>query len=175
VTIGTALPFKGSIMFRMPPDKVDGHKTAISLRAVLGKYPLAVQTRAAQIITAAPLVRVIARPEKQMLAPGEQTRYHVTVLNAGSLPARGLDVRVLLPAQIEFMGGDGSGRRESGGGVLFKVDTLDSGKLADFTMEVRIREDSLIGQELRSKVEVVHTRLQTKEIFMSSVAVVQAQ
>ena len=175
VTIGTAAPFKGSITFYMPPDKVDGHKAAISLRAVSGKYPHVVQTREAQIITAASLVRVVARPEKQMLAPGEQTRYHVTVLNAGSLPARGLDVRVLLPAQIEFLGEDGSGHRETGGGILFKVDTLNSGKLADFTMDVRIREDSLIGQELRSKVEVVHTGLQIKEIFTSSVAVVQAK
>ena len=176
VTIGTALPFKGRIMFRMPPDELDGHKAVISLRAVSEKYPLAVQTRDAQVITAAPLVRVVARPEKLMLAPGEQTRYHVTVLNAGSLPTLGLDVRVFLPAQIELMGGDGSGHRENGGGgILFKIDTLNSGTLADFTMDVRIREDSLIGQELRSQVEVVHTRLQIKELFTSSVAVIQAK
>jgi len=175
VTIATAAPFKGSIMFRMPPDKVDGHKDTISLRAISERYHHVVQTREAQIITAAPLVRVVARPEKQRLAPGEQTRYHVTVLNAGTLPARGLDVRVLLPAQVEFLGGGGVGLRESKGGIIFRVDTLNTGKLVDFTMEVKIRDDCLIGQELRSKVEVVHDQLQIKEIFTSAAAVVQAE
>jgi len=83
--------------------------------------------------------------------------------------------RVLLPAQVEFLGGGGVGLRESKGGIIFRVDTLNTGKLVDFTMEVKIRDDCLIGQELRSKVEVVHDQLQIKEIFTSAAAVVQAE
>jgi hypothetical protein len=175
VTVGTVAPVKGSITFRMPTDKVDGHRSTISLRAVSEKFRHVVQIRETQVITSAPLVRVVARPEKRKLAPGERTRYHVAVLNAGSLPARELDVRVLLPDQIEFMGGGGSGNRESGGTLLFKVDTLDTGKLAEFTMEVKVREDCPIGQELRSKVEVVNNQMQTKDIFTSAIVVVQAE
>jgi Domain of unknown function DUF11/Outer membrane lipoprotein len=174
VTIGPEVPFRGSILFRMPPDKIDGHKASISLRAVSEKYQNVV-TREAQIITAAPLIRVVAKPEKQRLAPGEQTRYHVTVLNVGTLPARGLDVRVFLPAQIEFLGRDGSYLRETTGGIIFRVDTLNTGKLIEFAMDVKVREDCLVGQELRSKVEVVHNQLQIRENFTSAVAVVQAE
>lgn len=174
VTIGTTAPFKGSIMFHMPPDKVDGRRATVSLRIVSEKYHHVVQTREAQIMTAAPLVRVVAKTEKAKLAPGEQTRYHVTVLNAGTLPALDMTVRVLLPAQIEFLGSPGLPYlREATGGVIFSLDKLESGRLSEFTMDVKVREDSLIGQELLSKVEVLQNQLQLKEIFTSAAAVVQ--
>jgi uncharacterized repeat protein (TIGR01451 family) len=174
VAIGTAAPIKGKIMFRMPPNKVDGYKATLTLRVISEKYHHLVQTREAQIITAAPLVRVVAKPEKQRLAQGEQTRYRITVLNVGTLPAQGMTVRVLLPAQIEFLEAPGGPYlRETTGAVAFRVEKLETGKLAEFTMDVKIRQDSLTGQELRSKVEVVHDQLQTKEIFTSVAAVVQ--
>ena len=173
VTIGTATPFRGSIMFRMPPDKIDGQKTTISLRAVSEKYHHVVHIRETQIITAAPLVRIVAKLEKQKLAPGEQTHYRVTVINAGTLPAREMTVRVLLPTQLELLEGGGQlYLREAADRIIFKVDMLETGKLAEFNMDVKVREDSLIGQELRSRVEVVNKQLQTKDIFTSAVAVV---
>jgi len=176
VTIAPAAPFKGSIMFRMPPDKVDRHNATISLRAVSEKYPHVVQIRDTRIITAAPLVRVVAKPEKQRLAPGEQTRYRVTVLNVGTLPALALTVSVIFPPQIELQGGEGSPHlRETAGGITFGVDTLETGKLAEFTMDVKVRKDSLNGQELRSQIEVAHGKLQIKEHFTSAAALVQAE
>jgi hypothetical protein len=87
-----------------------------------------------------------------------------------------MTVRVILPALMEFLGGGGSlYLREASGDILFKVDTLETGRLSDFLMDVKVREDSPIGQELRSKVEVVHNLLQTKEYFTSTAAVVQAE
>jgi uncharacterized repeat protein (TIGR01451 family) len=173
VTIGTSAPFKGSIMFRMPPEKVDGHKTAISLRVVSEMYHL-VQTREAQLITAAPLVRVVAKPERQMLAPGERTRYRITVLNVGTLPALGMTVRVLLPDQIEFLGVSGTHFvREPAGTVSFRVDKLATGTLSEFILDVKVREDSLDAQELRCRVEVANDQLQIKELFTSTALVVQ--
>jgi len=176
VTIGTATPFKGSITFRMPTNRVDGSRSTISLRAVSEKHRHVVQNRDTHIITSAPLVRVVAKPEKQRLAPGEQTRYRVTVLNAGTLPALGLTVRVILPAQIEFLErGDSAFLRDAAGGIIFRVDALNTGKLAEFTMDVKVRADSPIGQDLRSKVEVVINQLQIKEIFTSAAVLVQAE
>lgn len=172
VSIGTTAPFKGRILFRMPPDKIDGQKTTISLRAVSERYHHVVHTQETQIITAAPMVRVVAKSEKQKLAPGERTRYRITVLNAGTIPARGLTVRVLLPAQIEFLAEGSPCVREAADRIIFKVDELENGKLAEFTMDVKVREDSLIGQELRSRIEVVNNQLQTKDIFTSAAAVV---
>jgi uncharacterized repeat protein (TIGR01451 family) len=177
VTIGTATPLKGSILFRMPSDKIDGQKTTVSLRAVSEKYHHVVQARETQIITAAPLVRIVAKPEKQKLAPGEQTRYRVTVINAGTLPAREVTVRVLLPAQLELLEDSGQPYlREAADRIVFKVDLLETGKLAEFNMDVKVSENSLIGQELRSRIEVVNNQLQTKELFTSApVVVVQNQ
>jgi uncharacterized repeat protein (TIGR01451 family) len=175
VTIGTATPLKGSILFRMPSDKIDGQKTTFSLRAVSEKYHHVVQARETQIVTAAPLVRIVAKSERQRLAPGEQTRYRVTVINAGTLPARELTVRVLLPTQLEALEGGGQPYlREAAGRIIFKVDILETGKLAEFNIDVKVRENSLIGQELHSKIEVVNNQLQTKELFTSApVMVVQ--
>jgi uncharacterized repeat protein (TIGR01451 family) len=175
VSIASSAPCKGSIKFRMPTGKIDGHKATISLRAVSKKSMQVVQTLDTLVITAAPLVRVVAKPEKQKLAPGEQTRYHITVLNAGTLPALELTARVILPAQIEFLKGTGVAHQEAAGDIIFNVDALDTGNLAEFTMNVKVREDCPIGQELHSKVEVVHNQLQTKETFTSVAVVVQAK
>jgi uncharacterized repeat protein (TIGR01451 family) len=173
-TIATAVPFKGSIMFRMPPDKVDGHKAVVSLRVVSEKDRHLIQARDTQIITAAPLIRAVARPEKQILAPGERTRYRITVLNAGTLPAVGLTVRVDLPAQIEFLGASRSpDLRETAGAVSFRLEKLATGTLSEFILDVKVREDALSGQELRSRVEVVNDQLQTKGFFTSTAVVVQ--
>jgi uncharacterized repeat protein (TIGR01451 family) len=174
VTIGTSAPLTGSIVFRMPPDRVDGHKTALSLRVVSVKYQRLVQTREAQITAAAPLVRVVAKPDKQAVAPGERMRYRITVLNAGTLPALAMTVRVMLPAQVDFLGASGAinfpGDPDS---VNFRVERLDFGTLSEFMLDVKVKEDSQPGQELRSRVEVVNDQLRTKEIFTSSVAVIQ--
>jgi len=176
VTIAGSASVKGGIMVRMPTDKIDGHKATVTLRAVSVNHPQLVQSSETHVITAAPLVRVVARPEKQKLALGEQTRYRVTVLNVGSIPALQMTVRITLPEQLEFQGGDQSSYlREAAGSIIFKVDALNTGKLAEFTMYVKVREDCPVGQELRSKIEVVNNQLQTEEIFTSAAAVVQTQ
>jgi Domain of unknown function DUF11/Outer membrane lipoprotein len=173
-TIKTAAPLKGSILFRMPPDQVDGYKAAVSLRVTPVKHQHIVETRKTQVITAAPLVRVVAKPDKLRLVPGERMHYHITVLNVGSLAARELTVRVLLPAQLELPSGDTTTfTREASGAIAFRVDALQTGKLVEFTLDVQLREDSLIGQELRSRVEVVDNQLQTKEVFTSAAAMVE--
>jgi len=174
VTVATTLPFKGTLGFRMPANKVDGQKSRITLRVISEKYHHLVQTREAQIIAAAPLVRVVAKPEKQKLAPGEQTRYRVTVLNAGTLAAKEMTVRLLLPAQLEFLGGDGMPfLREASGAIIYKLDTLETGQLAEFMINVKVRDDSPQGRELRSTVEVALDRLQLKQTFSSAAVVVQ--
>jgi len=173
VHIGTAGPVKGRIIFRMPPDRVDGHKTSVTLRLVSAKDRHLVQSRETVVIAAAPLVRIIAKPEKPGLARGERSRYRVTVLNAGSLPAGDMSVRVLLPNELELVEG-ASHRQDATGSIILDVDALDTGKLADFIFVVRVRDDCPIGRELRSRVEVIHTRLQTKEIFTSTAATVQS-
>jgi hypothetical protein len=176
VPIGTASPLTGSIMFRMPADKIDGHKTTISLRTVSEKYPHIIQTGETHVITAAPLVRVVAKMEQQRLVPGELTRCRISILNAGTLPAQGLVVRVILPAQAEVV--DSLDRpphlRDSSGAVIYRLETLNIGKFVEYTVDMKVREDSIIGQELRSRIEVINGQLQTRDFFSSTAAMIRA-
>jgi hypothetical protein len=175
VTIGTASPLTGSIMFRMPVDKIDGHKTTLLLRTVSEKYPHIIQVGEMQVITAAPLVRVVAKMEQQRLVPGERTRCRISILNAGTLPAQGLFVRVILPAQAEVV--DSLDRppymRDSSGAVIFRLEALNIGELAEYTVDMKVREDSIIGQELHSRIEVINDQLQTRDFFISSAAMIR--
>jgi hypothetical protein len=159
----------------MPPDQVDGYRATFSLRVNPVKLQHIVETRKTQVITAAPLVRVVAKPDKLRLVPGEGMHYRITVLNVGSLAARELTVRVFLPAQLELLsGGTAPFTREAAGTIAFRVDALQTGRLVEFTLDVKAREDSGIGQELRSRVEVVDNQLLTKELFTTAAALVES-
>jgi uncharacterized repeat protein (TIGR01451 family) len=174
LSIGTATPLKGSILYRIPPDRVDGYKAAVSLRALSERHHRIVAERGTQVIASAPLVRVVAKPDKQRPAPGERVRYHITVLNVGSLAARELSVRVFLPPQLVVPGeGTATYTREVGDSIAFRVGALDTGKLVEFAFDAIVRNDSPPGQELRSRIEVVNSQLQTKEHFTSAAAIVE--
>jgi hypothetical protein len=70
---------------------------------------------------------------------------------------------------------DAKFRQEQDGTLVFMVDRIETGRLADISMEVKVREDSSIGQELRGQIEVVNGRLQRKDTFTSSASVVQGK
>jgi len=174
VNIGAGAQLKGSILYRTPPDKVDGYKATVSLQVISERDRHIVATRSTQVIAAAPLVRVVAKADNQRPAPGERMHYRITVLNAGSLAARELTVRVFLHPRLELAGeGTAPWVREAADRVAFKIDSLQSGKLVELTLDVKVREDSLPGQELRSRVEVVNSLLRTKETFTTAAVDVQ--
>ena len=174
VTVTTTATYKGSIAFHMPVNKVDGSRAAISLRVSSESNRLVFKEQEAQVIVSAPLIRVVARPETLKPAKGERLSYHITVLNAGTLPARGLAVRLSLPDQIVFLAAHGAPySREGSETVIFTIDRLASGNLEEFTMDVKVRENSTAGQELRFPIEVLQSILMLKETFASSAIAVQ--
>jgi hypothetical protein len=59
--------------------------------------------------------------------------------------------------------------------LVFIVDHVEIGKLAEINLDVQIREDSPVGQELRGRVEVINGSLQRKDIFTAAASVVQAK
>ena len=154
--------------------KLDGHRASLTIRAVSKKYSDVIQVKNAVLITSAPLVRVVAKLASPKVKPGEQLRYRITLLNIGSLSAEDLAVRVQLPPHLDFVGGpDMKFQQEENGKLVFRVERIDTGKLAEISMDVKVRENSPIGQELRGQVEVVNNRLQRKDVFTSSASVVQ--
>jgi hypothetical protein len=158
----------GTISYLMPPQYPDGHRGTISLRASAARFQHTVQSRDVPVVTAAPILRVVARPLTLMPAQGQQFQYRVTVLNVGNIPGRYLTARTILPDQIEFLHANGSlFSQESPNTITFKMDTLESGKLVEFTMNVRMRENSTIGQQLRSRLEIEYGQLQHTEYFTS--------
>lgn len=166
--------FKGTVSFRMPAEMVDGHRASVIVKAVSTKYNDVHFQKETVVISSAPLVRAVAKLAKQKVAPGEKLRYRVMVLNAGSLPARNLTVRLQLPPQIDFMGApETQFNQETDGTLVFKVDQVDVGKLAEIDMDVQIRDNSITGQELRGHVEIVNGSLQRKDIFTASASVIQ--
>lgn len=174
IKLGSNETFKGTVLCRMPAGKVDGHRAHLSIKAVSSKYSDVVQVRDTVIIASAPLVRVVAKLAKPKVMPGEQLPYRVTLLNIGSLPAQDLTVRIQLPPELDLAGAQNvKFRQELDGTLVFRVEQIETGKLADLSLSVKVRENSRVGQELRGQVEVVNGHLQRKDIFTASASVVQ--
>ncbi|MFZ2948721.1 MAG: hypothetical protein WA003_04480, partial [Desulfuromonadaceae bacterium] len=165
--------FKGTVVFRMPAEMVDGHRSVMTIKAVSAKFCDISFQKETVVVSSAPLVRAVARLARQKVAPGEKLRYRVTVLNAGSMTARNLTVRLLLPPQVYFQGvPDGAFRQEPNGTIIFTVDQIEMGKLVEINLDVKVRENSSAGQELWGRVEVVNNSLQRKEVFAASTDIV---
>jgi uncharacterized repeat protein (TIGR01451 family) len=148
--------FKGAIVFKMPAEMVDGHRSVLMIKAVSAKFSDVSFQKDTVVISSAPLVRAVAKLSKQNMTPGKKLCYRVSVLNAGSLPARNLTVRLQLPPQVVFLGApDVKFKQEPNGTFVFKVDQVDIGKLVELNLDVKMRDDSAIGQELHGHVEVV--------------------
>jgi len=66
-------------------------------------------------------------------------------------------------------------RQEQNGTLVFRVERLETGKLADINLNVKVRDNSRAGQELRGQIEVINGQLQRKDIFTASASVVQSK
>lgn len=176
VSLAAGEKLKGTITARIPADKVDGFKTSFQVTAVSAKYSDVSFSKDTVVIASAPLVRAVAKPQKTKVNPGEPFRYRVTVLNAGSIAAQDLTVRVVLPAQMEFIDAAGTDfRRDADGALVFTLPSLETGRLAEFNLNVKVRDTAAEKQELRVQVEVVNNTLQLKSTIASSAAVVQGK
>ncbi len=169
--------FKGNIVFRMPAEMIDGHRSIVTVKAVSAKFSDISFQKETILISSAPLVRAVAKLAKLKVTPGEILSYHVAVLNAGSLPAQNLTVRLQLPSNVDFQTAqDSSLKQEANGTIVFKVDQIEIGKLIEINMDVKVREDSAVGQELRGRLEIINDILQRKDIFTArSSTVVQTK
>jgi uncharacterized repeat protein (TIGR01451 family) len=166
--------FKGAVSFRMPAEMVDGHRSPVSVTAVSAKFSDVQFQKEAVVVSSAPLVRAVAKLAKQKVTAGEKLRYRVMVLNAGSLPARNLTVRLQLPPQVDFQNAPETAfKQEPDGTLVFKIERVDIGKLAEINLDVQVRENSTAGQELRGHVEIVNGNLQRKDIFTASASTIQ--
>lgn len=168
--------FKGTIILKMPVEMVDGHRSAMIIKIVSAKYSDISFQKESTVISSAPLVRAVAKLAKPKVKQGEVLRYRVTVLNVGSMPAQNLTILLQLPSQLELQSvPDALFKRDPDGKLVFNIDQIEIGKLAEISLDVKVREDAVVGQELRGQVEIVNAKLKRKELFNSAVFVVQAK
>jgi len=166
--------FKGTVAFTMPADMVDGHSSSLLVKAVSAKFSDVGFHKEVLVISSAPLVRAIAKLAESKVFPGEKLRYRLTVLNAGSLPARDLAVRLQLPPQLDFQGApDVLFNQEPNGTLVFTIGQIETGQLTEINLNVMVLGDSAVGQELRGHVEIIDGSLKKKETFTASVSVVK--
>ncbi|MDD5284569.1 MAG: hypothetical protein PHD54_01815 [Desulfuromonadaceae bacterium] len=174
IKLAAGKTFNGKVLFRMPADKVDGHRASLTIKTISSKFSDVIQVKNTHLVASAPLVRVVAKLAKPQVAPGEQLRYRVTVLNIGSQAAQDLTVRVQLPPQLDFMNSpDLKFQKEQDGTLVFRVERIETGKLAEISLDVKVRGNSRIGEELRGRIEVLDGQLHRKDIFTTSASVVQ--
>ena len=176
VALAAGETMKGNITVQMPFGKVDGYKARIQMTALSAKYNDVSFTKDTTITALAPLVRTVARPQKIRVNAGESFKYRITVLNAGSIAANSLTVKAVMPPEIDLVDVEGSDyRREDGGGVTITLSALEVGQLAEFTLNVKVRDSAPDKQELRMQVEVANVPMQIKVNTVSTPAIVQGK
>ncbi len=154
--------FKGNLTFKMPPNKVDGNRTNLVIKVSSATYEDVSQQENALVIASAPLLRVVAK----MTNSDKQLHYRVTILNIGSIPAEMLTVRLKLPDQLDFLNAPGlQFKQEAEGIIVLKAEPVAPGKLEEFSLNVKTRDNIAVGKKLVGHVEVINNQLQLKEIF----------
>jgi outer membrane beta-barrel protein len=168
--------FKGSVLFRIPAGMDDGQKAAISVKVVSTKYSDVFFQKESLVTSSAPLVRVVTKLSRKEVAPGEKLRYQLTLLNAGSLPARNLTIKLQLPPQVDLFGTpDVPFTQDAGGMIVFKVNSIESGKSAEISLDLKVSEGSASGQELLWNVEVIDGTLQRRSKSTERASVVRSK
>lgn len=156
--------FSGVLTFTMPGDRVDGSRLGLAIKATSVKFTELVQTKELQILAQAPLLRAVARLQHPTAAVGAKLSYRVSVLNVGSKPAKEVDLRVTLPAQLKLTAAGDGCWIENEQLAACRISSIENGHLSERTLAVTVR-DKATGRNLRGTVEVLQTVLQTKESF----------
>jgi len=176
VTLAAGESIQGVLAFLMPLDRVDGYRATLRLKAISATYNDIMFSKDAQVNASAPLVRAVAKPEHSAVARGETFKYHIALLNAGSLAAQKLSVRIVIPPQLEFDAAAGTDySKETAEVAIFRVPVLETGSMVEFNVNVKVKGDAIARQELRLRLEVINGQLQRKDTFTSKAAVVKVR
>lgn len=160
--------FRGVVTLPVSPALVDGSRVTATIKASSVKFNDLVQQRDIQAVASAPLLRVVSRMTTSQLKPSEPATYKVSVLNAGSLDAREVDLRITLPARLKLLNANENGCWiENEQMAACRISAIPSGSMSERILTVAVRDG---GEEakLRATVDLVQTVLQTKQSFQGS-------
>lgn len=154
------------LAFTMPQKRVDGSRIVTAAKAASTKFTDISKTLEMTVVTAAPLLRAVSRLQQQSIpATGDALNYKVTLLNVGSRPAKGVEVRVNLPQQLKLVDAGGNGcHSENEQRAVCRIEMLHHGQLTDRILKVAVQND-VPEHRGKGSIEVFQTLLQIKDIF----------
>ena len=166
--------FKGIVTLTIPATSIDGLRITHPVKAVSRFMGEATQSREVTLIAAAPLLRAVLKTDTTQPLPGEKIKYHVAVLNVGSTAARNVTFRLNFPPQFEPLDYSAAGFKQEAQSVLV-LDGMQvkSGESREFVVTFRLKDDSLAGQELLCRAELVNNPLKTSAAFISNASFVK--
>lgn len=166
--------FHGLMTLTIPSSMVDGQKATHPVKIVSRFDPGVSISRNIPVSARAPLLRLVARPDREQVAPGEKVSYRMALLNIGSAPAKKVSITLSYPSQYEPTGPlSGGTKRDSKSFIVSEDIEIASGESKEFNIEFRLRADALAEQELFCRAVVENLELRTRETFVSPTAKVQ--
>lgn len=168
--------FKGIIELVIPPDSIDGLRITHPVKAASRLLAEASQSREVRLTASAPLLRAVVRTEKTKLLPGDKPVYRIAILNVGSTAAQDVTFRLNYPPQFEPVDFAASGfRQEMKSALVLDGLQLKSGESREFSVTLQLKDDSLAGQELSARAELINNQLKTTTSFISNLSYVDSR
>lgn len=168
--------FKGVVNLVIPATSIDGLRITHPVKAASRFMPEASQSREVSLTASAPLLRAVLKTDKTQPLPGEKMVYRIAVLNVGSTVARDVTFRINYPLQLEPVDYAAAGfRQEMKSALVFDGLQVNSGESREFSVTFQLKEDSLAGQELSTRAELINNPLKTTAAFVSNMAYVLPQ
>jgi len=168
--------FHGVVSFEIPPSSIDGLKIAYPVKAVSVLLPEASQSREVAVTASAPLLRAVLKSDKSHLLPGGLVAYRLVILNIGSMAARDVTLNLSYPPQLEPQDYSATGLKQGMRSVMISSGLrINSGESREFNIVFRLKDDTLAGQELITRAELVDNLLNNRAAFVSNVASIDPQ
>lgn len=173
--LGPGESFKGVINLTIPPASIDGLRIIHPVKVASRLMSEASQSREVKLVASAPLLRAVLRTENTKPLPGDKVVYRIAVLNVGSTTAQDVTFRLNYPPQLEPLDHVAAGfRQEQKSALVFDGLQVNSGESREFSVTFQLKDDSLAGQELSTRADLINNPLKTTGAFVSNVAYVEA-
>jgi uncharacterized repeat protein (TIGR01451 family) len=167
--------FKGTVTLAIPANSIDGLRITHPVKAASRFMGEATQSREIHLTAAAPLLRAVLKADKTQPLPGERIQYHIAVLNVGSTVAENVSFRLSFPPQLEPVDFAAAGFTQEMKAALVRDGLqIKSGESKEFTVVFQVKDDSLAGQELLCRAELINNKLKTSATFISNAANIKA-
>lgn len=166
--------FRGFVNLTVPANSIDGLRISHPVKAASRLASEASQSRQINLTAAAPLLRVVLKTDKTQALPGDKVAYRLAVLNVGSTAAQNVSLRLSFPPQMEPLDYAAAGfKQEMKAALVLDGLQINSGESKDYTVTFQLKDDSLAGQELLCRAELINKSLNTTAAFMSNPSYVQ--